>query len=185
MTQKIGVLFATSMEAKSCLAQPQPDNCKVAISGMGMEAASLATRQLIEQQHVTLIINPGVCGALDNSLIRHSVYFISDTWNESQTEQIPLIPMPNSKRLVTVEKPVFQADRKQKLATFADLVDMEGFAVAKQCQAHHIPCVLIKGITDFGDTHGKADIQTHIASVSEKITQTLFDFIENLQNQNA
>ena len=44
---------------------------------------------------------------------------------------------------------------------------------ATLCQAHSIPCALIKGISDFGDPKGKADIKKHISFVSEKVTETL------------
>jgi adenosylhomocysteine nucleosidase len=173
MTKTAGILFATKMEADSFLEQTRPDHCIVTVSGMGMEAACSATRRLIEEQGVTHIVNAGICGALDGTLVRGSVFFVSKVWTEDQCDNVSLQHRPNAKRLVTVNEPVFQTDRKEKLAAFADLVDMEGFVIARLCQEHNIPCVLIKGITDFGDPQGKADIKKHITSVSEKVTETL------------
>ena len=179
MTETTGILFATEMEADSFLEKMKPDHCIVTISGMGMEAACSATRRLIEEQGIRRIVNAGICGALDDTLARGSVFFVSKIWTEDQCDNVSLQHRPNSKRLVTVDRPVFQTDRKEKLATFADLVDMEGFVIAKLCQEHNIPCVLIKGVTDFGDPKGKADIKRHITFVSKKVTEALLHFLNN------
>jgi len=178
MTKTIGILFATEMEAESFLERTRPDHCIVTISGMGMEAAALATRKLIEEQGVKRVVNAGICGALDDTLVRGSVCFVSEVLTEeAPCDRVSLAQRPHAKRLVTVDKPVFQTDRKKTLATVADLVDMEGFAIARRCQDYGIPCVLIKGITDFGDAHGKADIKKHISSASEKVAEVLFHYL--------
>ncbi len=177
MTRTIGILFATQMEADSFLEQGRPDHCIVSISGIGMAAAHSATQKLIKEQHVERIVNAGICGTLDDTLARGSVFFVSEVLTEDRSDSVSLQHRPQSKRLVSVNEPVFQTDRKERLAPFADLVDMEGFAIAKLCQEHGIPCVLIKGITDFGDPQGEADIKKHIALVSEKVTETLRHYL--------
>jgi nucleoside phosphorylase len=182
MTKTTGILFATKMEADSFLEQANPDHYIVTISGMGMEAAYSAARKLIEEQGVKRVVNAGICGALEDTLGRGSVFFVSEVWTENHCETVSLRHIPHSKRLVSVEKPVFETDRKAKLSTFADLVDMEGFAIAKLCQERKIPCVLIKGVTDFGDPYGKTDIKKHIRFVSEKVTETLLRCLHNLPN---
>jgi nucleoside phosphorylase len=179
MIKPLGILFATEMEADPFLAQARPDHYIVTISGMGMEAAHAATRKLIEEQGVSRIVNAGVCGALDDALARGSVFPVSEVLTEDHRDSVSLQPAPHGKRLVSVDQPVFQAERKAKLATFADLVDMEGFAIATQCQVHRIPCVLIKGVTDFGDAKGKADIKKHIACVSKKVTEALLCYLNH------
>jgi adenosylhomocysteine nucleosidase len=177
MIKPLGILFATEMEADSFLAQARPDHYIVTISGMGMEAAHSATRKLIEEQGVSRIVNAGVCGALDDALARGSVFPVSEVLTEDHCDSVSLQPAPRGKRLVTVDQPVFQTERKAKLATFADLVDMEGFAIARLCREHRVPCVLIKGVTDFGDAKGKADIKKYIARVSEKVTEVVLYYL--------
>ena len=66
------------------------------------------------------------------------------------------------KKLVSVETPLYEADRKRELARQYDLVDMEGYAVARVCESHEIPCILLKGVTDFGDAQASAEIKAHI-----------------------
>ncbi|HSR88316.1 MAG TPA: UbiA-like polyprenyltransferase, partial [Pontiella sp.] len=77
------------------------------------------------------------------------------------------------KKLVTVDEPVFEPERKRELAKHGDLVDMEGYAVARVCEEHQVPCILIKGVTDFGDHNGKDDIQKHIHPVSETVAEAV------------
>ncbi len=163
----IGIVFATKMEAQPFLGRGVPPGVAVAVCGMGMESARIATEELIGKG-ATQIINAGVCGALNDSLKRGSVHRISQV---SVDEASCLVVENSGLRLVTVDKPVFQPDRKKALAKQADLVDMEGFSVARVCKAHDIPCILVKGITDFGNGNGKADIKKHIAPVSEAVAE--------------
>ena len=43
-----------------------------------------------------------------------------------------------------------------------DLLDMEGYAVARVCEQNNIPCLLLKAVTDFGDNFAKEDIKKFI-----------------------
>ena len=60
---------------------------------------------------------------------------------------------------------------------------MEGYAVARVCESHEIPCILIKGVTDFGDGNGKDDIQKHIQPVSETVAEALFQILEQPESK--
>jgi len=171
----IGVLFATQKEAAPFLAQLNSKTVQVSISGMGMEAAGRATEALIEQG-ATTILNAGVCGALTHSLQRGSVHFIASVCLESG-KKISL-PSSDGLRLLSVDQPLFEPKRRKHYSKEADLVDMEGFAVAHICREKKIPALLIKGVTDFGDAKGRRDIQTHLKSVSESVAQVLLNEIK-------
>jgi len=171
----IGILFATEMEACPFIERGVPEGTVPLISGMGMEAARIAIGELIEKHGCTTIINAGVCGALDDALERGSVHCVSSVGVDGATSSVVL--GKKGLRLVTVEKPVFQSDRKKELSMQADLVDMEGYAVARACKEHNVPCIMVKGVTDFGDHNGKDDIQTHIASVSEAVAAAVLKII--------
>ncbi|MBN2164349.1 MAG: UbiA family prenyltransferase [Pontiellaceae bacterium] len=168
----IGILFATEMEARPFLERGEPEGTKTVICGMGMDAARIATEQLIEQG-CTSIINAGVCGALNNRLKRGAVYRVSMVSTENLKTAVNVGVGIGLKRLVSVDQPVFEADRKRELSKYGDLVDMEGYAVARVCEEHEVPCIMIKGITDFGDQNGKADIQKHIGAVSETVAEAV------------
>jgi adenosylhomocysteine nucleosidase len=163
----VGILFATKMEAQPFLDLWGGAGGEVSISGMGMAAARIAAEELVEKG-ATQIINAGVCGALNDSLKRGSVYRISRV---SVDEASCLVVENSGLRLITVDKPVFEPDRKKELAKHADLVDMEGYAVARVCKENGIPCIMVKGVTDFGDGNGKADIKKHITPVSQAVAE--------------
>ncbi len=57
---------------------------------------------------------------------------------------------PNLPRaiLVTVTDPVFDPVRRDVLATHADLVDMEGAALAHICRERTLPFHALKGVSD-------------------------------------
>jgi 4-hydroxybenzoate polyprenyltransferase len=174
----IGILFATEMEAKPFLDRGEPEGTVTVISGMGMEAARIATEELIEKHDVTSVINAGVCGALNNRVERGAVFRVSSVSTEHLKAAVNVGLGVGLKRLVTVDEPVFQPDRKKELSAYGELVDMEGYAVARVCEEHDIPCIMIKGVTDFGDGNGKEDIQTHIEPVSEAVADAIFQCLE-------
>ncbi len=176
----IGILFATEMEARPFLDRGVPDGVVVEVaSEMGMEAARVAAEKLINEYGCATIINAGVCGALTDQLERGSVHHISAVFSEEQ-EQVRL--ESDGLRLVTVERPVFEAERKQALSEFGDLVDMEGYVVARVCKELGADCIMIKGVTDFGDGNGKEDIQTHITPVSEAVAEEIFCCLKNMKD---
>ena len=171
----IGILFATEMEAQPFLSSSNRRDLLVDISGMGMEAAALATHRLLDQG-VSCVINAGVCGALNDSFCRGDVFristvFVEDFLKEEEIEK-------EGVRLVSVAQPLFDKERRERLSRRADLVDMEGFAVAQICKKKNADCFLIKGVTDFGDQNGSVDIQEHIQWVSERVADAVLVLIE-------
>jgi len=169
----IGILFATQMEAKPFLDQGEPEGVITVICGMGLEAARVATEEMIEKHDITLVINAGVCGALINRVERGAVYRISMVSTEHLKAGVNVGIGIGLKRLVSVDEPIFEPKRRKELSKYGELVDMEGYAVARVCEAHDIPCILIKGVTDFGDGEGKEDIQKHIEPVSETVAEAV------------
>lgn len=165
----IGILFATGMEATPFIEKGVPDNVVLRISGMGMPAAHAATEELIVKHGCTTIINAGVCGALDDQLERGSIHRVSMV--DIEGESCPVHLEKEGLRLMSVEAPVFEPDRKAALSKRADLIDMEGYAVACVCEIHKTPCILIKGITDFGDDRGKDDIKENMDRVSKAVAE--------------
>ncbi|MBT8045977.1 MAG: putative 4-hydroxybenzoate polyprenyltransferase [Pontiella sp.] len=181
----IGILFATEMEARPFLERGVPEGVVVEIAAeMGLEAARIATEKLVEQGCST-IINAGVCGALNNRLERGAVYRVSMVSTEALKAAVNVGVGFGLKKLVSVEQPVFEPERRRELSKYGELVDMEGYAVARVCEEHSIPCILIKGVTDFGDGNGREDIQKHIDPVSETVAEALFRIIDGVSDDAA
>ncbi len=182
----IGVLFATQMEAQPFLDRGVPEGVIVEISEeMGLEAARIATEKLVKEHGCTTIINAGVCGALNNRLERGAVYRVSMVSIEELKAAVNVGIGIGLKRLVSVEEPVFDPQRKKELSKFGELVDMEGYAIARVCEEFEIPCIMLKGVTDFGDVNGKDDIQKHIAPVSETVADAIFQCLEKPESNDS
>ncbi len=178
----IGIIFATEMEAQPFLDRGVPEGTVVSISGMGLEAARIAAEKLVKDEGCTTLINAGVCGALNNRLKRGGVYRVSSVSTEELKAAVNVGVGLGLKRLVSVDEPVFESARKKELSKYGELVDMEGYAVARVCEAFDIPCILIKGVTDFGDVSGKEDIQKHITPVSETVAEAVAGIVDEATN---
>ncbi len=91
-------------------------------------------------------------------------------------DQITLCPLPDlpQRRLISVHTPVFNDKHRTRLATDADLVDMEGAAIAWACHQHHIPCQMIKGITDSAGADEREMLHKNLPEVSDMLTTALF-----------
>lgn len=91
----------------------------------------------------------------------------------------PWADLPSA-TLASVDEPVFAGPRKAALATAADLVDMEGFAVARAAGERGVRCYLVKAVSDLAGETGKGEIQKNIHSVSASLAQAVAAALEHL-----
>ncbi len=149
---------------------------EIVISGMGPEAAAAAAEYLVDRRGAQVVINVGVCGALDEDIERGDLVRITGIVDGDRAAAgepgHPLVCgsgpwrdlMP--RRLATVATPLFEPDRRQAVASHADVVDMEGLAVARACAECGATLHMLKGVTDFADADGRDDIKRNIDAVS-------------------
>ena len=119
------------------------------------------------------------CGrAVWDGLVRISSCFDGDAILADQ----PAAPVPCSLsawmdlpacRLASVSVPVFEDHQRLKLAAFADVVDMEGYAVAEVCRRRGVTLFMLKGVTDLANHTGKQDILSNIGRVSTRLAVTV------------
>jgi nucleoside phosphorylase len=148
----------------------------VAICGMGIDAATAATADLLDQYPVERIFNCGIVGSLNPSLGVGAVVAVNcaqlldaddrpvHRWEASGgTARATGLPEAG---LLTLTSPLFDAGRKRRLAALGDLVDLEGAAIARQCQARRVDCRLIKVVSDLAESraqlHGNLDAASEI-----------------------
>ncbi len=153
----------------------------IIISGMGKVHSAEAAKHLIANHQVTEMLNVGICGALSEdfapgALVRITTVVDGDRiLADEHVEPLPCTEAASDTlrpgRLASVDDPIFQDDRRSKLARWADVVDMEGLAVAQVCRQGEIRFGMIKGVSDQADSRGKAEIQTNIAPVSERLAE--------------
>lgn len=169
------------------------ENGVVLICGMGKKVAGSATEYLITKHHVNVVINAGICAAAVDKIGIGKVFRVSQVREETQenlqrqketyvleiehqgrNEILSLEHLPEA-RLTTVDTPVFKTEQKEQIGSWGELIDMEGAAIARVCAEDHIPCYLVKGISDHADHNGKQAIQDNIETVSEKVAQELIN----------
>jgi adenosylhomocysteine nucleosidase len=204
----IGLIFATMAEAVPFLAQSQAAQIAdkpfrffkvptqpallVTVSGMGKVAAALACQTQIREFKADEIINAGVCGALHSgSGIALGALFCIATAVEGDHEvfgEPPKAIISDGKidwdqraaRLVTCDRPVFNADERQALSAAADLVDMEGAAIARVAAMYQVPWTMIKGVTDTAGPQDRASLNANLTKVSEKIGDILWEKLQHI-----
>ncbi len=193
----IGILFATQREAEPLLARldaraldtepfpswsfstPQGAGGVVLVCGMGKDAASRGVQHLLDAHGATEVLNPGICGAVEDGVDVGSQYRITEVRDGDDRSAPPracaagrwseLAPA----RLTTCDEPVFDPARRREIAAWGQLVDMEGVAVAGICRDRAVPCTLLKGVSDLADTGGRDALHRNIASVSALLAATI------------
>lgn len=199
----IGIVYATAAEADPFLTvadarktADSPFPCfsapaipaLILVSGMGKVAAALAAQALILVYRVERIVGAGICGALTDppAAVPGRVYRIVHISEGEPGPGIPGDPPPLADDLfsdlpgadlVTRERPVFDPELRRRLASFGDLVDMEGAAVARVAALYGRPCSMIKGVTDFAGAGERAVLHENLAAVSRGVADCLWNEI--------
>ncbi|MCL5279641.1 MAG: putative 4-hydroxybenzoate polyprenyltransferase [Planctomycetes bacterium] len=180
----------------------------VIITGMGPAAAAAAARHILTTQKVQHLFNAGVCGALRAGFEPGGVYHIMSAADgdalllrsageergqstflpenhpaaraEEEKVECPLLPFFDlpAARLTSVSEPVFGDARRTRLAAAADLLDMEGHAIADAAARHGIPCTLIKGVSDLALDGSREDLHRNLRPVSQAVAERLMGGLE-------
>ncbi|MDL9935761.1 nucleosidase [Gordonia sp. ABSL1-1] len=138
-----------------------PTGSRLLITGIGKVRATMAlARELTLGAPVAQIINIGTAGALHD---HHAGLFVPSTVVEhdiSATElrtmgydMVDVWELPDGDGSVLASGDTFVADsaRRAQLARRADLVDMEGAAVAHVSSEFGVACRLVKVVSDSAD----------------------------------
>ncbi|MCY2929270.1 MAG: putative 4-hydroxybenzoate polyprenyltransferase [Planctomycetota bacterium] len=170
--------------------------CLIVISGMGSERAARAVEFVLLAHRPSAVVNFGLCGALSRDLSRGALLRIGEALDgEAVLAGRPARGQscspgfsggpPRQGNLATVDKPVFDDRRRSTLAEYADVVDMEGYAVAAACRARNVPVHLLKAVSDFADSHGRWDILKHLDTISAVLAETVLRELETLVDSDA
>ncbi|MCE5326280.1 MAG: putative 4-hydroxybenzoate polyprenyltransferase [Planctomycetaceae bacterium] len=158
----------------------------IIISGMGPVAAAAATEHLLQRWSPDAVVNVGVCGTLSPELSRGAMLVVSAALSgeDASCEALlcaagPWSALPAA-RLVSVQTPLFGDSRRAAFAARADIVDMEGAAVAGACARAGVAVHLVKGVTDFADAAGREDIQANIAGMSHHLAKAVIAGLSGL-----
>jgi nucleoside phosphorylase len=163
---------------------------RLVVSGVGKVAAAAATASLLAQTDVDWLINFGACGVLrDRRDLTPGTLCQANQAEEGDhcgigdrpadpvdcrtLEETGLTPV----NLVTVDRPIFDADWRTRLAAHGQVVDMEGAAVARTAAWFGVPCTLIKAITDTAGNQDRQRLQARLdrmaAALAAKVLEIL------------
>ena len=134
-----------------------------------------------------LLINFGICGALDSSIPIGSAFDIRTVCHlNDKLAEIQLLKNSEafqSASLLTVDEPVLSAKLRNELQskTGCRLVDMEAFHIAQFCEARQLPLLIIKNASDFADEDSlniikanKTKLKQSMANAYEKLLTALY-----------
>jgi 4-hydroxybenzoate polyprenyltransferase len=164
----------------------------VLITGMGPIAAAAAARHVLAVHKVSHLVNAGICGALDEGRGPGGVYRITTALDGDTLSDRPATPVDSLDigaggtgwkelpvaRLASVREPVFGGERRRRLADAADLVDMEGYAIAAVAAAQRMPCTLIKGVSDLATDQGREELRRNLRQVSKAVADCLLSGLD-------
>lgn len=150
------IVSATAIEASHV-----PDNLPLLITGVGKTAAAAhLSRELTRRPDVTRVVNIGSAGALHDHLeglhvvgrvIHHDISAEEIRALGYEFEDEMLLDASSSIRLATGDVFVTDPTVRAALSLRADLVDMEGFALAWTARLFDVETVLVKHVSDNAD----------------------------------
>ncbi len=193
----IGILLATQREAEPLLTRldaralatepyrswsfstAQGVEGVVLVCGMGKDEATRGVGHLIDAHGATEILNPGICGAVEDDFEVGVVHWIAEVRDGDDPAGSTWTCAPGrfgdqpSARLTTCDEPVFDPVRRREIGVWGQLVDMEGMAVARTCEERAVPCTLLKGVSDLANSGDREVLHQNLAAVSATIAATV------------
>jgi adenosylhomocysteine nucleosidase len=133
----------------------------VVLTGIGKVAAAVAVSAAIAERRPSWVLNVGTAGALRDGLegahtigrvIEHDVDHaaLGALIGEEVSGEVILDPS-SPVTLATGDAFVADPGLRLALAARADLVDMEGYAIARACERAGIECRIVKVVSDAAD----------------------------------
>jgi adenosylhomocysteine nucleosidase len=163
---------------------------RLLVSGMGKVAAAAATASLLSTGRVDRLINFGASGVLvdredltPGTLCQVSRAVEGDHFGmgDRPADSVVCHPMAAAGLplvdLVTVDRPVFEAERRSQLAALGQLVDMEGAAVARTAAWYGVPCTLLKGISDTAGEGDRHMLRGNLDLVTTALAKTVLEIL--------
>jgi len=155
------------------------------VSGMGPDRARAGVDLLLKKYAVTSVVNVGVAGALSEKRSVAGIYRVSRACLWPSAETVYACANDRWKKLppvvlATVDEPVFDPVRRKEIARHADIVDMEGAAIAQRCQARGVPLYAIKGVTDRAGENDREQLLRNLDKVSAVLAESVWKELKGL-----
>jgi adenosylhomocysteine nucleosidase len=141
------------------------------VTGMGMENARRGAEIAMTIPH-TICIASGFAGSLKPAhkvgdiLVARAVQRLGKSKTVECSRNLFMAAYENqaidAKMFLTTDKVIGTAEEKQRLAPFADAVDMESFSTLSMARQKNLPAVAIRVISDRFDEDMPAEISTTV-----------------------
>lgn len=166
-----------------------PEGVTVLVAGVGTmnTAVSLAAHLAKDAQNKPeRIINVGTAGALRDDF--SGVYEIHEVtqhdFSDGLVEAVTGQPVPNTRqllpetglpaaRLATGDSFINDSSTRERLAGIADLVDMEGYAIARIGAAFDVPVTLVKHVSDRADEEAARSWRESVEVGAREVAEAL------------
>jgi nucleoside phosphorylase len=129
-------------------------NAILSICGIGKNSADRA-RYAAEKFKPLLALNIGSCGALNTEYAVGEIFHIDSIFcsdRKNVTEQSAVYPMVlkgfKNARLVSSARPLISPEERNSHMQIADLVDMEAYYIAAECESLSLPFYSFKIVSD-------------------------------------
>jgi nucleoside phosphorylase len=166
------------------------DSISVAIvcGGIGMCKSRAGLHAVAELISEAPVLNVGIAGALSALCAPGSWYEAAEVlhgWSAAEVVKTTVTDRLSTVRLLTVDEPVTDRDHANALhaAHSADLIDMEGFAVAEYVTSNGAECYILKMVSDTADESAIADcrsaLETYSATCLERTLGVAHVIIKN------
>jgi adenosylhomocysteine nucleosidase len=197
-----GFFFATMREAQPFIRKTDIDREKLkktgwtqfalsgkpyvaGICGMGIQSARENLTRFLHAATITEVINIGICGSLNETAEVQKMYTVTETFlwqKEKNGSYRPTSPLVHNlafenKILATVTEPLFDAALRNRIGKHADLVDMEGAAIASVCSELAIPWGMVKGVSDTASEGQKKHLFENIDALSQRLATSVINVI--------
>lgn len=151
----------------------------VLLTGIGKVAAAVTVAAALAERRPSFVLNVGTAGALRDGfegahtigrVVEHDVDHaaLGALIGEDLSGEVVLDP---SSPVTLATGDAFVADPALRLALAqrADLVDMEGYAVARACEHAGVPCRMVKVVSDTADSDAALSWQEQMDRLSLEI----------------
>jgi len=147
----------------------------------------------LEHTAPALLVNFGICGGLDLALPYSKIFWSGRfliwmiRWFPpkyiSLTSSEQLLTFFSACRLLSSDYPVLQESLRKKLywQSGCQLLDMEGYSLAKAAQKYSIPIILLKHLTDYCDESAASNIRENRSIWKIGLQNGLIKIIGNFQ----
>jgi nucleoside phosphorylase len=137
-------------------------------SSIGKVASTLAASVLVNSENIDQLINIGLAGALKNtpvgtayfvsSVTQHDAFIPFEEYQQDMYQRINCLVPAHAKNTATLATGDQFIDNIEQVDSNADIVDMEGFAVAYVAKKHNLPITIIKGVSDDANSSSEAEL---------------------------